>query len=191
MNPFAAIARKFGLQQQLALLLACGLLSVALFGVWWSSTELDAQHTGFARTVLWTAGFAVLVFMLIGGVALRLTAPLRTLAKLMVRAGNGDASVRADEQRGPRDVASMARTFNRMMDSSVRLDEQAQQSALRLRQMVEHWPAGAIYIEDGAPCSTTQANASPDTGATRSPPSTSGSPASMTTTRWRRAPFTS
>lgn len=58
--------------------------------------------------------FAALFLVVIRILTLRVTRPLRSLSTAMDRAGQGETRLRASEE-GPRDLQSMAQSFNRMM----------------------------------------------------------------------------
>lgn len=58
--------------------------------------------------------FAALFLAVIRILTLRVTRPLRSLSTAMDRAGQGETRLRASEE-GPRDLQSMAQSFNRMM----------------------------------------------------------------------------
>ncbi|HEV8692301.1 MAG TPA: ATP-binding protein, partial [Ideonella sp.] len=77
---------------------------------------------------------AVLFVLAMRWLAGRLTRPLTELSDVMARAERGDDAVQADPRGGPRDIALMARAFNRMLDA-----QRAREHELRHhRERLEH-----------------------------------------------------
>jgi PAS domain S-box-containing protein len=61
--------------------------------------------------------FAALFLIVIRYLTARLTRPLKQLSNTMDQAHLGDTNLHADEDSGPRDIATMAHAFNGMMDA--------------------------------------------------------------------------
>ncbi len=93
------------------------------------------------------AGVLLLVLRLITA---RLTRPLDTLSQIMSEAENGDHSTRADDHKGPQEVAVIAHAFNRMMDTIAERDRELRQQNVRLEQRVKERTTELAVARDEA-----------------------------------------
>ncbi len=84
------------------------------------------------------ASLAVAVVFVLGirWLAGRLTLPLTALSDVMARAERGDPLVQADPHLGPRDIALMARAFNRMLEAQRLRELELRHHRERLEQAV-------------------------------------------------------
>jgi signal transduction histidine kinase/ActR/RegA family two-component response regulator len=71
----------------------------------------------FLANLALSLGVAVVFVLALRWLAGRLTRPLTDLSEMMARAEHGDDRAHADPNVGPRDIALMARAFNRMLDA--------------------------------------------------------------------------
>ncbi|MGM9489919.1 response regulator [Ideonella sp. YS5] len=79
---------------------------------------------------------AVVFVLAMRWLAGRLTRPLTELSDVMARAERGDDQARADPHVGPRDIALMARAFNRMLDAQRLRELELRHHRERLEQAV-------------------------------------------------------
>ena len=88
----------------------------------------------FLANLATSLAVAVLFVLAMRWLANRLTRPLTDLSEVMARAERGDGDALADPSGGPRDIALMARAFNRMLDA-----QRAREHELRHhRERLEH-----------------------------------------------------
>lgn len=94
--------------------------------------DLARDSGRILRLTLWMAAAAAIAALLIGYLlARKVGRPLEKLCELMEHGENGDLSVRM-EQRGPSEIARLARHFNRMMERIGLLVSRSNMSAEQL-----------------------------------------------------------
>ncbi len=91
----------------------------------------------FVSNIAISLTLAGVLLLVLRHITARLTRPLDTLSHIMSEAEDGNHHTRADEHKGPQEVAVIAHAFNRMMDTIAERDRELRQQNVRLEQRVK------------------------------------------------------
>ncbi len=91
----------------------------------------------FVSNIAISLTLAVVLLLVLRHITARLTRPLDTLSHIMSEAEDGNHHTRADEHKGPQEVAVIAHAFNRMMDTIAERDRELRQQNVLLEKRVD------------------------------------------------------
>ncbi len=104
----------------------------------------------FISNIAISLTLAGVLLLVLRHITARLTRPLDTLSHIMSEAENGDHSTRADDHKGPQEVAVIAHAFNRMMDTIAERDRELRQQNVLLEQRVNERTTELAVARDEA-----------------------------------------
>ncbi len=104
----------------------------------------------FISNIAISLALAGVLLLVLRHITARLTRPLDTLSHIMSEAENGNHSTRADDHKGPQEVAVIAHAFNRMMDTLAERDRELRQQNVLLEQRVNERTTELAVARDEA-----------------------------------------
>ncbi len=104
----------------------------------------------FVSNIAISLTLAGVLLLVLRHITARLTRPLDTLSHIMSEAENGNHSTRADDHKGPQEVAVIAHAFNRMMDTIAERDRELRQQNVLLEQRVRERTTELAVARDEA-----------------------------------------
>ena len=104
----------------------------------------------FVSNIAISLTLAGVLLLVLRHITARLTRPLDTLSHIMSEAENGNHSTRADDHKGPQEVAVIAHAFNRMMDTIAERDRELRQQNVLLEQRVKERTTELAVARDEA-----------------------------------------
>ncbi len=104
----------------------------------------------FVSNIAMSLTLAGVLLLVLRHITARLTRPLDTLSQIMSEAENGTHSTRADDHKGPQEVAVIAHAFNRMMDTIAERDRELRQQNVLLEQRVKERTTELAVARDEA-----------------------------------------
>lgn len=104
----------------------------------------------FISNIAISLTLAGVLLLVLRHITARLTRPLDTLSHIMSEAENGNHSTRADDHRGPQEVAVIAHAFNRMMETIAERDRELRQQNVLLEQRVKERTTELAVARDEA-----------------------------------------
>jgi len=104
----------------------------------------------FLSNIAISLALAGILLLVLRHITARLTRPLDTLSHIMSEAEDGNHHIRADDHKGPLEVAVIAHAFNRMMDTIAERDRELRQQNVLLEQRVKERTTELAVARDEA-----------------------------------------